>query len=287
MYRVIFFGSNQYSLTILQKLLTLPDYNIVAVVTKPDSPAGRGKPITKNPVSQFVSQNSSLPLFQPEDFVPDFVNQFAELKADLGICVAYGPPFFTPTMCQIPRYGIINLHPSRLPQYRGAAPGPWQIIHGESQSALTFFLIDEKPDHGPLIAQIPFTITPNETSTTFYEKAFSLGARNLEITLNNYLKDPQAITPQDHSQKSYFPKLTKDSGKIDWSKDPQYLERFIRAMQPWPLAWTEVIDADNQIKRAQILSSHLENGKIILDQVKIEGKREAFWKSLQGHYQLL
>ncbi len=283
---IVFFGSNQYSVIILKALLAIPDFQVIAVVTKPDAPVGREQKITGNPVSEFSKKNN-LKLLQPPDFDSAFIQQFCELKPDLALCVAYGPPFFTSELINIPKYKIINLHPSPLPKYRGATPGPWQIINGETKSALSFFVIDEKPDHGPLITQIPFNITPTETSTTFYEKAFSLGAQSLETVLKNYLQNPQKLTEQDHSQKSYYPKLTKESGKIDWSKSPDSTERFIRAMHPWPLAWTEVKDPNNQVKRVQILSSHLENGKLILGLVKIEGKTESSWKNLQSHYQLV
>ena len=104
-------------------------------------------------------------------------------------------------MIDIPTHKIINIHPSPLPKYRGATPGPWQIINGETTSAVTFFQIDALPDHGPIITQIPLKITPTETAATFYQKAFTLAATNLEPVLKSYLTHPNSLTPQDHTQK--------------------------------------------------------------------------------------
>lgn len=284
MTNLIFFGSNIYSSLILQSLLKIPNFCIQAVVTKPDAKVGRLQTITQNPVAEFATKHN-LSLIQPQAFDQEFISTFKNLKPDLALCVAYGPPFFTRKMCRIPTHGIINLHPSPLPKYRGAAPGPWQIINGESSSALTFFLIDELPDHGPLIAKLPFPILTTDTSASFYDRAFSLAASNLAPILNQYLANP-ITTPQNHTQKTYFPKLSKDSGKIDWSKSPEYNERFIRAMQPWPVAWTQVKTKTDQLLRLQILTSKLENGKLIPLDVKIEGKPPARWSSLQNHYQI-
>lgn len=286
MANLVFFGSNSYSVLILESLLGISDFQLQAVVTKPDAKVGRQQIITQNPVAEFAT-NHQLPLLQPINFDQDFVSKFQAFKPDLALCVAYGPPFFTPKMCHIPTNGIINLHPSPLPKYRGAAPGPWQIINGETNSALTFFLIDELPDHGPIVAQIPFSIQPNDTSSSFYNRAFGLGANNLEKILKQYLANPTAIQAQDHSQKTYFPKLTKDSGKIDWSKPADYNQRFIQAMQPWPLAWCQVKTQSGTILKMQILTSRLENGKLTPLDVKIEGKPPTKWSSFQNYYQIL
>jgi len=153
----IFFGSSIYSVIILEKLLSLPNFKVVAVVTKPDKATGRSGQITSNPVASFALSHH-LPLLQPVDFNPTFIKTYQNLKPNLGLCVAFGPPFFNQTMIDIPKYKIVNVHPSPLPKYRGATPGPWQIINGESDSSVTFFQIDALPDHGPIIAQIPFTI---------------------------------------------------------------------------------------------------------------------------------
>jgi len=195
MIKTIFFGSSEYSVIILQQLLRLPDFDIQAVFTKPDKAVGRHQTITPNPVTIFATKNH-LPLFQPEEFDDQLRTTLRQFQPDLGLVVAYGPPYFTQDMIDIPTHKIINIHPSPLPKYRGATPGPWQIINGETTSAVTFFQIDALPDHGPIITQIPLKITPTETAATFYQKAFTLAATNLEPVLKSQLSH----SPRSHSK---------------------------------------------------------------------------------------
>ena len=262
MIKTIFFGSSEYSVIILQQLLRLPDFDIQAVFTKPDKAVGRHQTITPNPVTIFATKNH-LPLFQPEEFDDQLRTTLRQFQPDLGLVVAYGPPYFTQDMIDIPTHKIINIHPSPLPKYRGATPGPWQIINGETTSAVTFFQIDALPDHGPIITQIPLKITPTETAATFYQKAFTLAATNLEPVLKSYLTHPNSLTPQDHTQKSYFPKFTKDTAKIDWNWSPVKIDRFIRALQPWPIAWTYVINQQHQTLKMKLFSATIADHQLI------------------------
>jgi len=279
--KIIFFGSSEYSLIILQALLKITDFELLAVVSKSDKPVGRNQQITPNPVSKFCA-DQKLRLLQPETFDDAFISEFKKFKPDLGLCVAYGPPYFTQELIDIPIFKIVNIHPSPLPKYRGATPGPWQIINSETKSAVTFFQIDALPDHGPLITQIPFDISPTETSTSFYQKAFTLAADNLESVIRSYIQNPQSLSPQDHSQKSYFPKLTKESAKIDWSWNPDKIERFIRALNPWPIAWTYVENQQHQKLKMKIFSWTLEP-----DTIQIEGKKTTAWSEVKQHYQII
>lgn len=282
MINTVFFGSSAYSVIILQSLLKLADFKVTAVVTKPDKPVGRHQQITSNPVTTFAQKNN-LNLLQPEDFTPEFVNQFKSLNPDLCLVVAYGPPFFTPEMIDIPRYKIVNIHPSPLPKYRGATPGPWQIINGETQSSVTFFQIDALPDHGPIIAQIPFEIAPYDTADSFYRKAFSLAATNLSSVLKTYLLNPKSLVPQNHSLRSYFPKLSKADAQINWSWSPAKIDRFIRALNPWPIAWTFVTDAKGNCIKMKIFSAHL-NNKLTPQEVQLENKPKTNWSQIQNYY---
>lgn len=291
--RTIFFGSSPYSLIILAKLLSLPDFELTAVVTKADKATGRDQIVTPNAVAAFA-QTHHLPLYQPTEFDTKFKLDISHLSLDIGLCVAYGPPFFDQEMIDIPQNKIVNIHPSPLPRYRGATPGPWQIINGETTSAVTFFQIDALPDHGPIIAQIPFPISPTETAATFYTKAFNLAADNLDSILKSYLKNPTSLLTQDHSQKSYFPKFTKESAKIDWSWPSAKIDRFIRAMLPWPVAWTEVKNSSGTILKMKILSSSFPatgwsaSGRDFQpDSVQIEGKKITPWAQIAQYYQII
>jgi len=287
MINLIFFGSSEYSLIILKKILEIKDFNLLSVVTKPDKAVGRNQEITANPVAYFARQYN-LNLLQPQDFDQEFIDKFKELKPDLGLVVAYGPPYFNQEMIDTPQFKVVNIHPSPLPKYRGATPGPWQIINGETKTAVSFFQIDALPDHGPIIFQIPFDINTTETATSFYQKAFNLAANNLEIVIKKYIYDLQSTTyslvPQDHTQKTYFPKFTKDNAQIDWSWDISKIERFIRALNPWPIAWTFVVNQQSQKIKMKILSAKIINQQLIFNTVQIEGKKIVNWSEICKYY---
>jgi len=274
MTNLIFFGSSEYSLIILKKILEIKDFNLIAVVTKPDKAVGRSQEITANPVADFTRQHK-IKLYQVEEFTPDFKLKIKNLKLDLGLCVAFGPPYFDQEMIDIPQFKIINIHPSLLPKYRGATPGPWQIINKETKSAVTFFQIDILPDHGPIVSQIPFEISSDETANSFYQKAFNLAADKLESVIKKYLSNPNNLIIQDHTQKTYFPKFTKESAKIDWSWDSDKINRFIRALQPWPIAWTYIINKQGQVLKMKMFSLTL---------VQIEGKKVTNWSEINKYY---
>ncbi len=280
MTNIIFFGSSEYSVIILKKLLEIKDFKISAVVSKIDKPAGRSQKITPNPVASFAKQQN-LNLLQIENFDENCKLKIENFKPDLGLCVAFGPPYFDQEMIDLPKYKIVNIHPSPLPKYRGATPGPWQIINGETTSAVTFFQIDALPDHGPIITQIPFDITPTETATTFYNKAFNLAADNLTAILESYILNPESLTPQDHSQKSYFPKFDKESAQINWAWDNKKIDRFVRALTPWPIAWTYVINKQGQKLKMKIFTFNTEPVE-----VQIEGKQKTLWPEISKYYSI-
>lgn len=277
MVNIVFFGSSEHSVFILKKLLTIKNFYVSAIVTKIDKPVGRNQIITPNPVAAFAKSNN-FKLFQIEEFDKNFKLEIRNLNLDIGLCVAFGPPYFDQEMIDIPKYKIVNIHPSPLPKYRGATPGPWQIINGETKSAVTFFQIDALPDHGPLISQIPFDIDPHETATTFYTKAFDLAAQNLGSILKSYILNPESVFSQNHQEKTYFPKFNKDTAKIDWSWDPQKIDRFIRALNPWPIAWTEVKNQQNKILKMKMYTPDL---------VQIEGKKPTSWSEIKNYYQII
>lgn len=283
MVNLIFFGSSEYSLIILEKILEIKDFNLLAVVTKPDKATGRKQEITANPVADFSRQHN-LNLLQPQDFTPKFKSEIKKLNADLYLVVAFGPPYFDQEMIDIPQFKVVNIHPSPLPKYRGATPGPWQIINGETHSSVSFFQIDALPDHGPIISQLPFDISSTETSVSFYQKAFNLAADNLESVLKNYISDPDKLIIQDHTQKTYFPKFTKDSAQIDWSWNPAKIERFVRALSPWPVAWTFVTNQQSQPFKMKIYSASVVNQQLSPVLVQIEGKKMVNWSEISKYY---
>jgi len=286
MKRIIFFGASEYSIPILESLCKDKSIEIIAVVTKPDKKADRNLTLKENIVAQ-TAKNHNLNIIKTEVFDDEFLRNYHSLKPDLGIVVAYGPPYFTKEMIDFPIYKVINIHPSPLPKYRGATPAPYQIINGETKSALSFFQIDELPDHGPIIKSIPFEIDSTDTSSTFYQKAFNIASISISNVITYYMEHPTDLLPQDHSQKTYYTKLTKDKAKIDWSKPADYNERFIRAMQDWPIAWTKVQNNKNEILTMKIFTSKIFNDNLSLDTVQIEGKNKVSWKEIEKYYKII
>jgi methionyl-tRNA formyltransferase len=288
MTKIVFFGASIYSLPVLEKLTQISDFELVSVVSKIDKAFGRDQKITPNPVAKYCQENH-LPLLQIEEFTPDVKNQLRNFKADLAICLAFGPPFFDQETIDIFPLKIINIHPSTLPKYRGATPGPWQIINAETKSSVTFFQIDPLPDHGPIITQLPFNISSDETADSFYQKAFQLASDNLETVLKHYIDNPTLLTIQDHTQKSYFPKMTKDTAKIDWSQKPEFIERFIRGLNPSPISWTFVENLNHQLFKMKIFSASINQNKSELTpiMVQIEGKNKTRWNEVKKYYSII
>jgi len=286
MVKIIFFGASKYSIPILESLCKDKTIEIVAVVTKPDKKADRNLTLKENIVAQ-IAKKLNLNIVKTETFDNEFLQKYHLLKPDLGIVVAYGPPYFTKAMIDFPKFKVINIHPSPLPKYRGATPAPYQIINGETKSALTFFQIDELPDHGPIIKSIPFKIDSTDTSSTFYDKAFNIASDSILNVIKNYMENPNKIINQDHSKKTFYTKLTKDMAKIDWSKPADYNERFIRAMQDWPIAWTKIQNKKNQILTMKIFSSKIINNNLSIDTVQIEGKNKVPWKEIKNYYKII
>lgn len=288
MTKIVFFGASIYSLGVLEKLTQIPDFKLISVVSKIDKAFGRDQKITPNPVVQYCLDHH-LPLLQIEEFDSSFKSHVSSLNSDLGLCLAFGPPFFDEETINIFPLKIVNIHPSTLPKYRGATPGPWQIINRETKSSVTFFQIDPLPDHGPIITQIPLDITPTETTDSFYQKAFQIASDNLETVLKQYIKNPTSLQVQNHTQKSYFPKMTKDTAKIDWTKNPKFIERYIRALNPSPIAWTFVQNLNHQIFKMKIFSANINQDKIKLTPiiVQIEGKNKTDWKEVKKYYSII
>ncbi|MFA5025851.1 MAG: methionyl-tRNA formyltransferase [Candidatus Shapirobacteria bacterium] len=288
MTKIVFFGASYYSLQVLEKLTQIPDIKLVSVISKIDKAFGRNQKITPNPVAKYCL-DYHLPLLQIEEFTADVKSQISNLHADLALCLAFGPPFFDQETINIFPLKIVNIHPSSLPKYRGATPGPWQIINGELKSSVTFFQIDPLPDHGPIITQISLDISADETADSFYKKAFSLAADNLESVLKSYISSPESLFPQDHTQKSYFPKMTKDGAKIDWSWDTEKIERFVRALNPSPIAWTFVENINHQFLKMKIFSAFIDKNKSELtpEMVQIEGKNKTDWKEIKKYYSII
>jgi methionyl-tRNA formyltransferase len=158
-------------------------------------------------------------------------------------------------------------------------------MNGDKQAGVTIFKMDEQMDHGPIVAQFKEDIKPKDTSESLYERLFALGGEVLTTILPSYLKGNIKLRKQNHKKATYTRLLNRDSGKIDWKISDQEIERFIRAMHPWPGSWTRVkILGYKDTRRLKILKAHLERDKLVLDKVQLEGKKPVAWKQFQEGY---
>ena len=202
----------------------------------------------------------------------------------MGIVASFGA-LIPPDIISWPKKGLLNLHPSLLPKYRGPTPVPTAILNGEKETGLTIIKVDEQIDHGPIVSQFKEEIKADETSESLLNRLFTMGGQVLTTILPSYLEGKIELREQNHSQATFTQKLTREDGKMDWSKPADYQERFIRAMFPWPGAWTLLRQGfGGQVKRLKILKAHLINNKLVLDMVQLEGKKPVTWKQFQEGY---
>jgi len=211
-----------------------------------------------------------------------------QAKPEIGVLASYGH-IVPPVILNWPQKGILNLHPSLLPAYRGASPVQTAILNGERQTGLTIIKMDEKVDHGPIVSQFTAAIRPEDTAQALYQRLFTQGAAKLQAILPDYLAGTIKLREQNHSQATYTHRLTRDDGRLDWSKPAASLARQIRAFYPWPGAWTEIgvnqVNRDTELtKRLKILQAHLKNGRLVLDLVQLAGKKPVSGKQFQQGY---
>ena len=237
--RVIFAGTPDFAATHLQAILDDDRYQLVAIYTQPDRPAGRGKKITQSPVKKLALAND-IQLEQPASLT-DIKTQetIARLEADVLIVVAYGL-ILPRAVLDIPRLGCINVHGSILPKWRGAAPIQRAIEAGDRESGVTVMQMDVGLDTGPMLTISRCTIDDKETSSSLYPKLAVLGAQALINTLEKMRSGTAVGIAQDSTQSSYADKIAKQESLIDWSASVTEIERRIRAFNPFPAAYSLV-----------------------------------------------
>ncbi len=238
--RIVFLGTPEFAVATLGSLL-MNGFNIVAVVTAPDKPSGRGRKVTKSPVKEFA-EFSYLPIIQPENLRdPDFISTLEQLKADIFIVVAFR--MLPEIVWRIPSIGTINLHASLLPQYRGAAPINHAIINGETVTGVTTFFIDDKIDTGNILFREEVQIFPFENAGDLHDRLMKHGARLVIRTLSAISENKVKPVPQSQFIKSSelpktAPKIQPEFCFIDWNKDAFSLHNFVRGLAPYPCAKT-------------------------------------------------
>jgi methionyl-tRNA formyltransferase len=313
--KIVFFGTPEYVLPVLDALhKEIKTGNegspIKAVITQAPKPAGRKQELKFSPVDTWAYKKGVVKFFSPDDIIKN------NIKADLGILASYGKIIPANVIGFFP-HGILNIHPSLLPSWRGSSPVQATIISGD-QPGVSIIKIDEKLDHGPIISQFKEDILPEDTTESLRERLFRRSARVLVTLIPAYLAGKITARKQDDSKATYTREIKKPDGfipfehlgkaltgphpvrniwKIPFMKDytthysPSSIHQFIRAMQPWPGAWTllRLSATEGQAKRLKILKSHLEKSAInhqllAIDTVQLEGKNPVSWKQLKAGY---
>ena len=245
--RIIFCGTPDYAVPSLQRLAALaPTHEVVAVVSQPDRPVGRSRALTSPPVVQ-AARTLGIPpdrIFQPKSInKPDVLSALTALNPDLLCVVAYGNLLKTEALA-LPKLYSINAHGSLLPRHRGAAPIQAALLAGDSETGVTIMRMELALDSGPMMLRRAIPIAPHDDAGTLHDTLAKLSADCFVEAVEQLAAGTATFTPQDETRVTYVSKLEKDSGQIDWSKDAAYLGRFVRAMNPWPGAWTRVSASD-------------------------------------------
>jgi methionyl-tRNA formyltransferase len=257
--RIIFLGTPDFAVASLEALLAAGK-EVVAVVTAPDKPSGRGQQIQASAVKQCALVHQ-IPILQPTNLKdPTFLAELKSYQADLQIVVAFR--MLPEVVWNMPPLGTFNLHGSLLPNYRGAAPIHWAVINGEKETGVTTFFLKHEIDTGDLLFQEKEAISPIDTTGSVYERLMHKGAQLVVKTVNAIEKNEIVPIPQvDNGQLKMAPKLTKETGKIDWNIPGQQIYNLIRGLNPFPGAYTIFDGKICKIQTAKFIPTEEVHGK--------------------------
>ena len=260
--KIVYFGTPEIASSQLEAIISA-GYEVAAVVTVPDKPAGRGKKIQSSHVKE-TALKYGLPIMQPVSLKsPEFIEELSSLNADMFVVVAFR--MLPEVVWSMPRLGTFNLHASLLPQYRGAAPINHAIINGEKETGLTTFLLDKEIDTGEIILQEKVVIEENETAGTLHDKLMILGNKVVVDTIKMieegrlHSQSQESIIQRDNILLKPAPKIFKEDCKIDWTKDAKSVFNFIRGLSPYPAAHTQLVSENGETIDLKIFDVSLED----------------------------
>ncbi len=287
------------------KTLVENNYHVVGVITAPDKPAGRGQKLSESAVKQYATLQN-LTILQPTNLKNEaFLQELKSLNANLQIVVAFR--MLPEAVWKMPEYGTFNLHASLLPNYRGAAPINWAIINGETKTGVSTFFIDDKIDTGDMILQEEIQIDSEENAGSLHDKLMEIGSQLVLKTVVLIEKgQPKTVPQKDPANIKTAYKLDRDNCKIDWNGSLDTIYNHIRGLSPYPAAWCTLINGTDELdvkiyKAEKEISHHsksigsivstknelkvaVENGYIIIKEIKLPGKRTMDIKSLLNGY---
>ena len=276
--RLIYMATADFALPSLERLVD-EGYQVCAVVTMPDKPAGRGMKLHESKIKQYAV-SKGIEVLQPVKLRDEaFVNRLKELRPDLGVVVAFR--MLPEVVWQLPKYGTINLHGSLLPRYRGAAPIHWAVINGDKETGVTTFRLKHELDTGDVLMQASTPIAPEDTTGTVHDRLMLIGADLLVKTIDLFAEGEPATKAQEHFEEtaSHAPKLTKENTEIDWSRPAGELVNFIRGLNPFPSAWANIIFPNQseatlcKVHEAETLASEARHAGLVAGTCLVEGRK--------------
>lgn len=254
-FKIVFMGTPGFAVESLKALHT-GGFNIVAVVTAPDKPAGRGQQLQQSEVKQYAIENG-LKVLQPVKLKDiGFINELKKLGAHLNIVVAFR--MLPVEVWSMPPLGSVNLHGSLLPQYRGAAPINWAVINGETKTGVTTFFLKHEIDTGDILGSAEINIEPFDNAGLIHDKLMVIGAKLLVNTVNNIIDGNFTETPQNQiavTEIKHAPKIFKNDCKINWQNDGYKIVNLIRGLSPYPAAWCNINLPNGTISTVKIFDA--------------------------------
>lgn len=270
--RIVYMGTPEFAVAPL-KALVEGGYKVVAVITMPDKPSGRGMKMQASAVKHYALEQN-IPVLQPEKLKDEaFLDELRNFKADLQIVVAFR--MLPEVVWGMPPMGTFNLHASLLPQYRGAAPIHWAVMNGDAETGVSTFFLQQEIDTGDLLLQERIAIGPDENTGSVHDRLMILGAEVVCLTVDALLAGTVQPIPQPAGQVKLAPKLFKDNTRIDWTRTSAELHDFIRGLSPFPVAWTEMIGKDASVLGVKVFEAKPEKAEHALKPgtLVVEGKK--------------
>ncbi len=310
-YKVVFFGTPEFSVPFLETLLKDADFEVVGVVTGEDKKSGRGQQLKQSPIAEYLCKiqnqndkiiessrlrtnnnkilfnsendqnfqnNNKIPVFKFNKLTADSCKLITKLQPDVGVLVAYGKIIPKEIIDLFPE-GIINVHPSILPKYRGPDPLRAAILAGDNKTGISIMKLDEKMDHGPIINQTEINISNYDNLENLYEKVIKIGPDFLIKSLKLYLKGKINPKPQNHRKSTYCKMIKKQDALINWNKPAIKIMQKINAFNPSPGAYTKIDNKIFKITKAQLI-----NNKIQIKKITPEGKKNITWTQFLNGY---
>lgn len=251
--RVVFFGTPEFAARSLREVLA-SRHEVVAVVTQPDRPRGRGRKLSRSPVKDLALDAGLEPVLQPVTTTePEFLSAVKALGADLFTVVAYGE-ILKRDVLGLPPHGAVNVHASLLPKYRGSSPIQAALLNRDEETGITTIYMDEGMDTGDIVLQEQVEIEPEDIAGTLHDRLAKVGARVLVRTLDEIEAGTAKHSPQDHSRATYTSKIRREDGLVDWSASSRAIHNRVRAMNPWPGAYTSWRDTTLRVLKTRVPS---------------------------------